>query len=108
MLKKIQRYFDSRLSTGSQQDAAAVEHAHQLACCALMIELIKIDHQVSEAEQKAVYKAMMNVLSIDESELQELIQLAEEESHNSTSLYQFTERGRRAALDSTERKLHLF
>ncbi|MDF1645142.1 MAG: TerB family tellurite resistance protein [Pseudomonadales bacterium] len=91
MLKKIQSFFETHLNPsttdGSEQSR---DHVVKLTSSALLIELIKVDHEVTEEEQAAVFQALKNGFGLEQQELDELVELAEAEVKDATSLYQFT------------------
>lgn len=91
MLKKIQSFFDTHLNPSTAVDSGVSrDHVLKLTSSALLIELIKVDHEVTEDEQVAVFKALKNGFGLTQQELDELIELAEAEVKDATSLYQFT------------------
>ena len=73
----------------------AVDEKHlapsiELACAALLIELIYADYNKDPAEISAAKKALQQTFALQETELQELIELAEKEKHDAVSMYPFT------------------
>jgi len=91
MLSTITSFFESHFTTNS--DAGSEEHtAHQLqlASAALLIELCKSDSSIDESETSALVEILRSRFELAESDLEELMRLAEEEAHQATSLYQFT------------------
>ena len=87
MLAKIKLFFSEQLSPG---DERSPEQAIQLAAAALMIELSRADFQEQPEEQAAIEAALNRKFSLDAGQLAELVQLAEQEAREATSLYQFT------------------
>jgi uncharacterized tellurite resistance protein B-like protein len=87
MLAKIKLFFDARLAPQPEEDP---EQALQLAACALLFEMVKADFEVSASELQTMRSAVKNVIGIDDSTADTLIQLAQEETETATSLYQFT------------------
>ena len=91
MLKKIQSFFETHLNPSAAETlGVSRDHVVQLTSSALLIELIKVDHSVTNDEQAAVFKALNDAFDLDQSEIDELIELAESEVKDATSLYQFT------------------
>ena len=91
MLKKIQSFFETHLNPNTGETAGVSrDHLVQLTSSALLIELIKADNLVTNEEQTAVFKALKQAFDLDQSEIDELIELAEAEVKGATSLYQFT------------------
>ncbi len=87
MLKAIQKYFDSFITTESEVD---VQHQLKLASTALLIEMMLQDHEVAEQEIIAIKKAIQEAFKLTENESQTLYVLAETEQRNATDYHQFT------------------
>jgi len=87
MIDAIKRFFNAELSL---DDGSDIESQLQLASAALLIELSRADFNHCSSEQAALEKALKKQLSLDEKQLSTLVQLAEEENREATSLYQFT------------------
>lgn len=89
MLSSIKRFFETKLSHDVEDSTGSVKQI-DLACAALLIEVINSDHELDERESKELLKVLKNSLDVSEQELEELAELAEEESRQATSLYEFT------------------
>ncbi len=91
MLKAIRDFYD-RYVAGSldDPDEAEREHAYQLATAALLMEISRADHVVKQVELETVVGAVQRAFGLDASETQILVELAEEEVNEATSLYEFT------------------
>ena len=91
MLKAISDFFNEqvtvRLGTASQSDA---EHAYQLATAALLMEISRADQEIKDAEREAVTRAIRRTFDLDDAETKALVELAEVEAEEATSLYDFT------------------
>lgn len=87
MLARIKTFFDERLNPIDPEDT---ERSVQLAACTLLFEMVKADHQISARELESMRGAVKTVMEIDDSTADELIEMAEQEAEESTSLYQFT------------------
>ena len=92
MLKAIQRFYQTRIQPQSEAitDKEATEHALMLATAALMLEVTRADKEDHPAEKEAVERALTQVFSLSDAERAELIGLADRETREATSLYQFT------------------
>jgi len=89
MLNAISKFFDTHF--GQEDDSeASYESRLQLASAALMIELIRADRQFDQAETDAMLAILKERFDLDQSAMDELMILAEEEAREATSLYQFT------------------
>jgi uncharacterized tellurite resistance protein B-like protein len=89
MLNAISKFFDTHF--GQEDDSEASHESRlQLASAALMIELIRADRQFDQAETDAMLAILKERFDLDQSAMDELMILAEEEAREATSLYQFT------------------
>lgn len=66
------------------------EHSVQLACAALMIEVMVIDRQIAVSEKKQVVNNIHHRFQVSTEEAENLFNLAQKEVTDATSLYQFT------------------
>ena len=96
VLKAIQQFFETKIQpatssgrTGSA-DSTASEHSLQLATAALLIEMTRADFKVEESERRMVREAIRRTFDLSPEETAELIGLADEESRQSVSIYDFT------------------
>lgn len=89
MLKGIKQFFDKHFGEepASGEDA---EHALRLATAALLIEMMRMDYEVRDAERETVMAALGRKFDLSEDETAELLRLAEEEAGQATDYYQFT------------------
>lgn len=87
MLDKIKQFFSVELQ---MDDTRSDEQALQLAAAALLIELSRADFQRDGVEQKAIESALQKCFELNPEQLQTLVELAEEENKEATSLFQFT------------------
>ncbi len=87
MLNKIKAFFTDQLHPDNALDT---DQQVQLAAAALLIELSRADFQRDPDEQASIEAALRKKFSLDEQQLKELVELAEEEAEHATSLYPFT------------------
>ena len=87
MLAKIKLFFDERLAPDQIDDS---EQAVRLAACALLFEMVKADFKISAAELQTMRSAVKTTMKIDDGTADALIEKAQQESEQATSLYQFT------------------
>ena len=64
--------------------------ALRLACAVLLVEVMRADPQVTDAERDVVLAAMRKRFPLGERELHELIVLADEASRSASDFHQFT------------------
>lgn len=87
MIERIKRFFCDKIQATTQTDS---QHALHLACAALMFEVARVDQSIDEAELSTISKHLERALNLPHDEVDTLMQLAHEESRDSTSVYQFT------------------
>lgn len=90
MLNQLKSFMEKHLSIPENESSEHQAHRIQLASAALMFELIRTDHDVSEAEIAELRDIMKTQMSLSDSETDELLTLAEERATQSVSLYEFT------------------
>lgn len=87
MLVSIKAFFSAELSLENNENEQC---KIQLAAAALLIELSRADYQREPEEQAAIEAALKKGFDLDDVQLATLIDLAEQENQDATSLYQFT------------------
>ncbi|MGK0498787.1 MAG: putative tellurite resistance protein B-like protein [Oceanicoccus sp.] len=87
MLLKIKQFFSDQLTIEESSDP---QHQLQLSAAALLIELSRADYQRDSSEQQAIEKALKKSFGLEQTQLDSLIELAEAENEQATSLFQFT------------------
>ena len=89
MLSSIRTFFDSFLQAADNSSGKTTNQL-QLACAALLVEISAADQQTSAEEKQTLNLILRNKFGLNESRVEELWQLAAQESREATSLYQFT------------------
>ena len=93
MFRAFQRMFESTVATAARAPAADErEHGYHVATAALLVEVMRADYEVRSEERDAVLRALgaaFGDLSPDET--RELLERAEEQADDATSLYEFTQ-----------------
>jgi uncharacterized tellurite resistance protein B-like protein len=90
MIVKIRRFFEQYIIVTESISEDELEHQLQLACAALMIEVLYADYSVDQSEIDTLRKALQENFDLKKEEADKLIQLAEEERSLATDYYQFT------------------
>lgn len=90
MILAIKKFFHDKLLIGDVANQSDCAQRIELASAALLLELMKIDGHFDERETEAIADVLANTFSLEQQTLEEIIRLAEDESHQSTSLYDFT------------------
>lgn len=88
MLAAIRDFFDQRIAgTASPADEA---RCIRIATAALLLEVVRLDGGVDEAERAAVLRAVRSKFGLGEDDAESLVRLAEAEAQEATDYYQFT------------------
>jgi len=90
MITSIKEFFSQLIEPGSRADAADGERGLQLATAALLMEMIRMDFQVTDAERAAVLAVLCREFGIATDEAGELMRLAEAEARQASGYHQFT------------------
>lgn len=90
MLDALRRFFDDRMAAPERRAQEDRDHALRLAASALLFEVVRADAAVKPEERTVMRTAIQSAFSLTEAEAQDLIALAEEESREAASLYEFT------------------
>lgn len=89
MINSIKSFFEKNLATDSGEANPSIKDT-DLASAALLIEVMRSDHELDERETEKFVEVLREHLNIAEDDLEELIALAEAEAKEATSLYEFT------------------
>lgn len=90
MLNSIKQFFENKLVNNEEEPTSSSIAKTDLACAALLIEVINSDHKLEEQETQAFFSVLQNNLNIPDEDIDELVELAENQAKEATSLYEFT------------------
>lgn len=90
MLHAIKKFFEENLLASAESKNTDVSRRLELATAALLFELMKTDEKIDERETAALAQVLKQTFDLDDGALQEVIALAEQQSRESTSLFEFT------------------
>ena len=90
MLNSIKQFFENKLVNNEEEPTSSSIAKTDLACAALLIEVINSDHKLEEQETQAFFSVLQNNLNIPSEDIDELVELAENQAKEATSLYEFT------------------
>lgn len=91
MLRTIVELFETRVRVViAKEDSQDEEHALQLATATLLVEISRADTHIRDEERAAIVSTIEQAFDLSREETEELVELAESEADNATSLYQFT------------------
>lgn len=88
MIQSIKSFFN-QIVDGNIQENQSVDT--NLAIAALLCQVSQADHSVDKQEEAAKIQMLKKLLSLTEPDAKTLLQQAAQESHNSASLYEFTD-----------------
>jgi uncharacterized tellurite resistance protein B-like protein len=87
MLDAIRDFFERHIGSPDERDP---EQAIRIATAALLVEVARIDGDVSEVERAAVLRAVHGKFGVDDDAARTLVELAEAEMKQASDYYQFT------------------
>lgn len=90
MISGIKRFFEEHLSLSEADSPQSSGSRVELATAALLFELLKTDSHIDERETQALRAVLKRTFTLDDAALDEIVALAEAETHQATSLYEFT------------------
>jgi len=88
MLKAIADFFEKNLSGAAA--SGSDRHTIEVAAAALIVEVMRMDGEVTAAEREAALRAVRTKFGLGEGEAKELVDLAEAEAKTASDYYQFT------------------
>jgi uncharacterized tellurite resistance protein B-like protein len=90
VISAIKQFFDKNLHIDAATEMQDGKHRIEMASAALLFELLKIDEHVDKREMEILKIVLRDTFGLEDGSLQELIDLAELEAQQATSLYEFT------------------
>lgn len=91
VLKVIQEFFNIQIRPAmTESSSPSAEHALQLATAALLLEVSRADFEAADEERIAIQREVEQAFGLTPEETSALVELAEEETRGSISLYEFT------------------
>jgi uncharacterized tellurite resistance protein B-like protein len=90
MIKRIKEFFDKQMKPAPDRSEEVSEHSLRLATASLLIEMMRADAEILEAERKTITDRIRSKFDLTEEEIETLLQFAEEEIREATGYYEFT------------------
>lgn len=87
MLNQIKLFFEQHIALPAVQTN---EQNLQVACAALLIEMMHIDDRCQEEEQQSIVDRLEELFSLSSEQTNKLIELAEQQRKTATDYFQFT------------------
>jgi len=88
MLSAIKLYFSERISV--VDDTVGNEQTIHRATAVLLAEMMRMDGDIREEEREVIRAALYKHFGLDESEIDTILSLAEQQAEESHDYYQFT------------------
>jgi uncharacterized tellurite resistance protein B-like protein len=83
-------FFKKIFEKDASEDLEIDEHGSIKACIALLLETSMADDLLDESEIKTLKATLINDFKLEETEIDELIEISKKNVDDSTSLYDFT------------------
>lgn len=90
MLKTLRDLFQALAPPTPNDDAASAEHALQLATAVMLVEVMRTNAGVADAERRAVIEALRDKFALAADELDRLVELAEQTARGASDYFTFT------------------
>ncbi len=90
MIAGIKAFFSQYIEAGATVREAFDERGLRVATAALMIEMMRMDDHVSEAERAAMNAALASQFNLTQDQMQQLVALADLEARAASGYHQFT------------------
>jgi uncharacterized tellurite resistance protein B-like protein len=90
MLRNLKDLFDTALNPGMNLPSASGEHSLQLATAVLLVEVIRADREIGEAERATAITALSDTFGLSDDEVTQLMELAFGASIEAHDLRSFT------------------
>ena len=76
MITGIKDFFNQFIETGIRQSEIDKEKALQIATAALLLEMMRMDDQITDAERASVATTLLRMFGLDAGQLKILMDLA--------------------------------
>jgi uncharacterized tellurite resistance protein B-like protein len=90
MLRTLKDLFGALTPPTPDQHASEGEHTLQLATAVMLMEVMRADAQIGQAERLAVVDALRNSFALTDDEITRLVELAEQAARDATDWFEFT------------------
>ena len=90
MVEAIREFFDKYIKPDDQAAPGDVDTSVRIAAAALLLEMTRMDQNVSFAERARVLRSVEENFGLDAHQAAELLRLAETQAREATDYFQFT------------------
>ena len=84
------QFIEPGITTTITTAGSTATPALQIATAALLIEMMRMDSELRDAERQAIASTLQTRFNLDTTQIETLIALAEQEAREATDYYQFT------------------
>ena len=92
MLRNLKDLFDAIRPPSETGSAEEQEHALQLATAVMMVEVMRSDPETDDRERQATIAALREKFSLEQDEVERLLELAERTAEDANDYHRFTSR----------------
>lgn len=89
MIASIKNFFSQFIEPGIASRTSEIQGL-QIATAALLIEMMRMDSELRDAERQAIANTLQTQFNLDTTQFETLNALAEQEARNATDYFQFT------------------
>ncbi len=90
MIAGIKEFFSQFIEPGTRSGSNDGEHALRVATAALLVEMMRMDQRIDDAERDSVAATLQREFGLDAAQLAALVALAGEEARQASGYHQFT------------------
>ncbi|MBI3157228.1 MAG: TerB family tellurite resistance protein [Burkholderiales bacterium] len=90
MLRTIRDLFAALVPPPQAADLAGVDHTLQLATAVMLVEVMRADVEIGDAERRAVIDALRDKFALADDEIARLVELAEQTARDASDWFGFT------------------
>ncbi len=89
MINQIKQFFEQHIAVSASHKSS--QDRIQIACAALLIEMVHIDSKQEAEEQKSLVRRLQALFALTPQQTELLLELAVQEREEATDYYQFTQ-----------------
>ena len=90
MLQTLKQLFGALLPTPPSAGASAAEHTLQLATAVMLVEVMRANVEIGDAERRTVITALRDKFALADDEIDRLVELAHKTAQEATDYFAFT------------------
>lgn len=90
MLDSLKSFFQEKMELKDFPISPSPKMALQIATCAVLLEAAMADNELSREELDHIHAALRNLYDMDQSDIDQLVELTRRESKEAIDIWQFT------------------